>query len=102
MLAGVVGLVSVGSLRADPPAISGYIDTQYHYNLDKPFTGRTALRSYDADDNTMSLNTAHLNFNGALGDKLTYTIETDFGTDALVNTSAGHGGGDDFDVQEAY
>lgn len=102
MLAGVFSVLGLSVAQADGPTVSGYIDTQYNYNLDKPFTGRTNLRSYDADDNTMSLNTAHLNFNGSLGDNLTYTIETDYGTDALVNTSAGHGTGDDFDVQEAY
>lgn len=101
MLAGALGVFSLGVLQADGPAISGYIDTTYNYDFNKPFTDRTVLRTYDANHNNITLNTAHLAFTGSMGNA-GYVIETDYGSDALVTSSAGSGAADDFDVQEAY
>jgi hypothetical protein len=101
MLSGALGVFGLGILHADGPTISGFIDTTYNYSFNKPFTGTTALRSYDANDNNITLNTAHLNFVGSMG-SVGYTIETDYGMDASADTSTGSGASDDFDVQEAY
>ncbi len=94
--------VSLSSMSyADAPTISGFLDTSYVYNFDQPTTGTTALRSYDAKDNNIALNNAHVAFQGTMGDA-GYVIEMDAGSDALANTSAGFGTADDFDIQEAY
>jgi hypothetical protein len=97
--AALMASLTLTQLYADAPTISGFIATSYNYNFNKPLNGTTALRSYDAKHNNITLNTVHLNFNGGLGDNLSYVIETDYGVDPLTTTSTGSGA---FDVQEAY
>lgn len=101
MAAIFVSALSVESLRAEPPVISGYINTTYTYNFMKPKSGMTALRSYDAKDNNIALNSAHLAFMGDMG-VTGYVVEVDMGSDAMLNTPVGSGAADDFDLQEAY
>ncbi|MDO8580004.1 MAG: outer membrane beta-barrel protein, partial [Candidatus Omnitrophota bacterium] len=97
------------------PKISGYIDTTYNYNFNKPASQTTKLgtpgtstaginlSSYVTKANDITFNTAHLAFNGSLKDGIGYTIELDAGSDANVNTpTSGAGAADDFDLQEAY
>lgn len=86
------------------PTISGFIDSTYTYNFNRPPSGITALRSFDANDNTFSLNAIQLNFQGNLEENVGYVIETTIGADASAITSAGAGAGapDDFDIQEGY
>lgn len=96
------------------PKISGFIDTIYNHNFNKPTSQTTKLgkpgtttagvnlSSYVTKANDITFNTAHVALNGSLKDGIGYTIEMDAGSDASVNTSGGSGGADDFDLQEAY
>jgi len=99
-------LVFVGqkSFAQKTPNFSGYIETTYNYNLSNSNTN--ALRSYDARANQILLNNVHLNVSGNPSDKVSYTTEFDFGTDAAVHGllhQAGTGGAPiGVDVQEAY
>ena len=98
------------------PKISGFLDTTYNSNFNKPnsqttklgtpgaaVTGTEAnLSSYIRKANEITFNTAHVALNGSLKDGIGYTIEFDVGSDANVNTPSGAGAADDFDLQEAY
>lgn len=103
----VLGMVlpfalGAGQLMADAPTgptISGYVDTQYGYNFNKPITGTTALRSYDAQDNTIS-NTAHLSLAGSMGDGIGYVVDLDAGHDP--NTTVGGQTPSSVALQEGY
>jgi hypothetical protein len=67
--------------------------------------GRNGAFSYDGQHNTFSLNAAHLSFTGEPEPGLSYTIDIDGGTDAVLNTSNFNPmSGDTYklDVQEAY
>jgi hypothetical protein len=98
--AALLSTFNPADMKAEPPTISGFVDTQYTYNLNDPITGINTMHSYDnLDDNIRSL--AHLVFSGSVGDS-GYVIEVDAGNDAITNTSIGAGTGDDFDIQEAY
>ncbi len=70
------------------PTISGFVDGTYSYDMRNPAGRFTNGRSYDAVPNTFRLDTAHVSIAGALGD-VNYVIETDAGTDAALNHSAG-------------
>ncbi len=93
-------------------ALSGYIDTQYAFNVARPASGVNLFYSYSAQHNTISLNAAHLAIHGEVDvdstkrRALTYTVELDAGTDAVINTSNGvpvaPGNTYKVDVQEAY
>jgi hypothetical protein len=97
------------------PKISGFIDTTYNYNFNKPSSQTTKLgtpgtstagsnlSSYVTKANEITFNTAHIALNGSLPEGIGYTIEIDAGSDASVNTpTSGSGAADDFDLQEAY
>ena len=99
------------------PKITGFIDTTYNYNFNKPASQTTKLgtpgaavtgaefnlSSYGTKANSFIFNTAHVALNGSLNDGIGYTIELDAGTDASVNTPGpGAGSADDFDLQEAF
>jgi hypothetical protein len=90
---------------ARPPTISGFIDTTYNYNLNRPSTGVNGMFSYSARHNNLALNAAHVAINGDAAEGLTYTVEIDAGTDAVLDTSNFNPMGTDtykLDVQEAY
>lgn len=86
------------------PTFSGFIESSYIYNLSKGTTN--SLRSYDAKANQILLNNVHIVVSGAASDKVSYTAELDFGTDAAVHGllhQAGSGAGPiAVDVQEGY
>lgn len=99
------------------PKITGFIDTIYNYNFNKPTSQTTKLgtpgaavagtepnlSSYVTKSNDITFNTAHVALNGSLADGIGYTIELDAGSDANVNApTSGSGAADDFDLQEAY
>jgi hypothetical protein len=65
------------------PVFSGYVDASYNYNFSKGTAN--SLRSYDARANQILLDNVHLVASGAPSEKLSYTAEFDFGTDAAVH-----------------
>src|SRR3989344_3038868 len=101
LLSGLL-LCAAASLRAEGPSISGFIDTNYIYNFQRPASGANAFRSYDAADDTIHLHNAQLTFQGTMSEGGGCYIGPNYGSDALVNTTGGSGTGDDFDIQEAY
>ena len=85
-------------------ALSGYVETTYNYNFSDVTTN--ALRSYDSKANQIALNNVHLVASGSSSEKVSYTTEIDFGTDAAVHGLL-HQGSDlpgpvAVDIQEAY
>lgn len=76
--------------------MSGYIDTTYNYNLNKPLDNVNQFHVYDFQHNTFLLDTAHVNLTGS-GGPVGYLMSFDIGTDAEIDS-----GGSFADVQEAY
>jgi len=62
---------------------SGYFSASYNYNVAKGTTN--TLRSYDFKANQILLNNLHLVASGSPSEKLSYTAELDFGSDASVH-----------------
>jgi hypothetical protein len=90
---------------ARAPTISGFIDATYNYNVNRPSSGVNGMFSYSARHNNVALNAAHLALTGEATAGLTYTVEIDAGTDAVLDTSNYNPMGTDtykLDVQEAY
>jgi hypothetical protein len=89
---------------AKPPAITGFIDTTYNYNLNRPANGTNPFLFYDTQHNSLALNAAHLSISGDADPSLSYVVDIDAGSDAVANASnfAPGGGAYKFDIQEAY
>ncbi len=83
------------------PTVSGFIDTTYNYNFNRPGSGKNTYFSYAAQHNNLSLNTADVAISGKVGDSLVYYVQADMGADATVN-SYNYGVPTIFDIQEAY
>jgi hypothetical protein len=86
--------------EAAGPKISGFVDTTYNYNVNRPASGKNTYFSYDAQHNNFSLNTADVALSGSIGDTLSYYVQVDAGANAAVDAFAY--GAAIFDVQEAY
>jgi hypothetical protein len=86
------------------PTFSGYVETTYNYNFGKGTTN--TLRSYDSRANQILLNNVHIIASGTSSDKVSYTAELDFGSDAavhgLLHQGSGLPGPVAVDVQEAF
>lgn len=116
LTAGVLIAAAVATSHA-APNITGYVDTTYGYNLDRPASRKTALRSMDQKTDVFLLNSAQVAIDGSVpnaerGD-VGYRVELDYGTDAAVYKAAGTGidaglpgapsnNAVNFEVQEAY
>jgi hypothetical protein len=83
------------------PKISGFIDTTYNYNINRPASGKNTYFSYAAQQNNLSLNTADVALSGSIQDTLSYYVQVDMGADATVDAYA-YGFPTIFDIQEAY
>lgn len=105
-------LLLAGKVSADAPKISGFIDTTYTYDLNKPTSRKTAMKSFDAKTDTFLLNAAQVNIQGDK-DGIGYYTELAFGTDPSVYKAAGTGADAglptapstvayNFEVQEAF
>ena len=105
-------MAASATVRAEAPKISGFIDTTYGYNLNKPSTRTNGFRSFDNRTDTFLLNNAQLNIEGGK-DGIGYYAELAYGTDASVFKSAGAGtdtsltqtggaGAPNFELQEAF
>jgi len=66
------------------PSISGFIDSSYDYNFAGNLAMTNPLRSFDAAANTFLLNDVQLKATGTVSKETSYTVKTDFGTDAAV------------------
>jgi len=105
-------MASSAVARAEAPKISGFVDTTYGYNLNRPSTRMNRFRSFDNRTDTFLLNNAQVNLEGGK-DGVGYYAELAYGTDASVFKSAGAGtdptltqsggaGAPNFELQEAF
>jgi len=110
----ICGVLVFGTsiLRAEAPKISGFVDTTYNYDLNRPQSRVTAMRSFDRRTDSFLLNAAQVNIEGTSGDVGYYT-ELAFGTDPSVYKAGGTGADAglpgapttvayNFDLQEAF
>ncbi|OGR86452.1 MAG: hypothetical protein A3A86_06455 [Elusimicrobia bacterium RIFCSPLOWO2_01_FULL_60_11] len=97
---------------ADAPKISGFVDTTFNYDLNRPASRTTSMRSFDRKTDNFLLNNAQVQIDGSK-DGIGYMTKLDYGTDASVLKSAGTGADAglptppsttavNFEVQEAY
>lgn len=84
------GLCLPSIAQADAPKISGFIDTTYNYDFNKPASRVTAMKSFDRRTDSFLLNAAQVNIEGSK-DGIGYYTELAFGTDPSVYKSAGTG-----------
>ncbi len=90
----LAGLLLVSTLaaqvRAEAPRISGFIDTTYNYDFNRPKSRTTALRSFDRRTDSFLLNNAQIQIDGSK-DGIGYLTKLAYGTDASVFKSGGTG-----------
>lgn len=112
-----MALVAAPAVPATPTqTITGFVETTYNYNFNRPFTGINGLigyntqTSYNSQHNNLSLNAAYLKIEGDVGGGVTYVVKLNIGQDAvgtMSNFTAPPIGSPPsstyaFDVQEAY
>lgn len=93
--------LTAGVALAEAPVVSGYVETNTIYYLNKPMSAMNALRTYYDNPDRDFNNNAHLAFTGKLGEQAAYTVEIDAGSEARL-TSGDTSTGVPFDIQEAY
>jgi hypothetical protein len=76
-------LLTTGTLFAEEPAaspfqISGFVDTYYSFNFNRPDSNTNGLSNFDFDHNTFSLSLAEVVFQKA-ADPTGFRIDLDFG-----------------------
>ena len=89
------------------PQFTGFVDTTYNYDLNRPLSGVNKYYSFDSQANTIALNNAQLELTGApKGDAaITYMLKINFGTDATAESSTVNGvatNTSNMDVEEAW
>ena len=88
--------------EAPPPAptFNGYIDTAYHFDINKNSNAFPSVyRSYDAHNGFM-LHAAHIAATHAFAPEASAFISLDFGSDAAINSA--NYGANPVDVREGY
>jgi len=93
MLGSLVSIVLIGSAikaQADAPRISGFIDTTYNYDFNRPASRLTALRSFDRRTDSFLMNNAQVQIDGSK-DGVGYLAKLAYGTDASIFKSGGTG-----------
>jgi hypothetical protein len=91
------------SVRADGPAVSGFVDFAYNYNFNKQTTN--VLRSFDANANSFTLQNGKVAASGTTKDNLSYRVDVVYGFDASQIHSAGFvtgGGNAQVDLEQAF
>ena len=64
-MAGIVlSLFAAAPAFSDAPKISGFIDTSYNYDFNKPASRVTAMKSFDRRTDSFLLNAAQVNIQG--------------------------------------
>ncbi len=110
----VSGILGSIAQSATPPKIDGHFNATYGYDLIRPLSRTSALRSFDRKTDAFLLNAGQINLEGDLEkNRSSYRVEFDYGTDAAVFKSAGTGADAglpaapanvavNFEVQEAF
>jgi hypothetical protein len=89
------------------PAFTGFVDSTYNYNLNRPQSGTNGYYSFMNQANTFAVNNAQFEINGSpKGDAaITYMAKINFGTDATSESSTNRGvatNTSNMDVEEAW
>jgi hypothetical protein len=85
--------------------VTGYVDGYYGYNFNKPVNKTSALRTYDADDNSLTLSVAEIDFEKKPTADFRGGFRTDltFGPSADITNAAEPSGSKTLaNVQQAY
>lgn len=97
----VLMVSGVSILKADGPKVTGFVDSTYNYNFNKPADRVNQLRSFDAKTNNFALNSAQVQVVGTAGDA-GYVVKVVGGSDAEVLKSTGSSTVQDVLFQEAF
>ena len=89
------------------PTITGFVDTTYNYNLNRPSNNTNQYYGFGSQANTFALNNAQIALTGnPKGDKeVTYLVKLNYGTDATAETPNGFASSptaSNLDVEEAW
>lgn len=90
----------LGTAFADGPTVGGFVDFGYNYNFNKQQTN--VLRTFDADSNTFTLQSAKITTTGTTKEGVTYRADLMFGKDASVINYLNTNAGDEFDFEQAF
>lgn len=96
----VAGALGLGTVHADGPAVSGYVDFGYNYNLNG--LKANTYRAFDTQANTFTLNNAEVVLSGMGPSDVNYRIDLNYGKDASVVSATDGTGNDQFNVQQAF
>lgn len=96
-----VGLGGLPVVAGPDIAISGFVETSGHYNVNNPDSRTSALRSYDLRAQSFYLNAVHGAFAIAPIEGVEAVVELDAGSDADFNRNASVDS-IQLDVQEAF
>ncbi|MGQ0645639.1 MAG: outer membrane beta-barrel protein [Elusimicrobiota bacterium] len=100
-----VAMMAGQTRAAEGPDVSGFVDFGYNYNLDGLQTN--ALRSFDTNANSFTLQNAEIVVGGKSDSDVSYRVDVNYGFDATITQSAGAAGaasfgGNQIDLQQAY
>lgn len=84
-----------------PMTVSGFVEASGQWNLNRPESNVSVLRSYDGKADSLYLNAVHVAASAAPAEGLTVVAEIDAGTDASFNRN-GNVNSLQFDLQEGY
>ncbi|OGR53315.1 MAG: hypothetical protein A3I11_08300 [Elusimicrobia bacterium RIFCSPLOWO2_02_FULL_39_32] len=109
----IAAMLSTTAIYAEmpKPTISGFIDTTYNYDFNKPVGRVTTNRSFDRRTDSFLLNAIQVNISGNGEEGIGYYGELAFGTDPSNYKSAGTNNPAEavnsnvaynFDIQEAF
>ncbi len=84
-------------------SFSGFVDTSYTYNFNRPDSGSNTLRVFDTEDNSFEVDLVKLVFEKKSDEGLGFRTDLDFGHTARILGDATAGSSlDDFEFQQAY
>jgi len=80
-------------------SLSGFVDTSYTYNFNRPDSGINTLRVFDTEDNSFEVDLVKLVFEKKSEEGVGFRTDLDFGHTAQI---LGGANDDDFEFQQAY
>ncbi|MEK6777748.1 MAG: porin [bacterium] len=95
------GTAELGFLKGI--TLSGFVDTSYTYNFNRPDSGTNTLRVFDTKDNSFELDLVELVFEKKSDEGVGFRTDLNFGHTAQILGLATRGSNDDdFEFQQAY
>ncbi|MHC5057473.1 MAG: outer membrane beta-barrel protein [Planctomycetota bacterium] len=100
-LAAVALVCALAAGAGEAAQVSGFIDVSYTWNLDSALGIPNALRLYDDQSDTFTLNAAHVKFSDEFAENASYTLELDVGYNNFVENTGPIWWSESL-IQEAY